>query len=171
MFITGIMRKADERLIAGVEEQRPMRRCCGSFRRWARLVIVAVVGGAAYVLLRYTRELRQARDEVTDLNEQLETRVADRTADLAQSRDRAEVLLSEVNHRVANSLALVSSLVSLQSKAVTDEAAEAGARRKRRTASLRSRWCTSGSMASQRCARGDARRVSVEPARSSRRRR
>ena len=88
------------------------------------LVIIAVVGGAAFVLWRYTRELRSARDEVTVLNAELEGRVAERTADLARSRDRAEVLLREVNHRVANSLALVSSLVNLQARAMGDEAAK-----------------------------------------------
>ncbi len=41
-----------------------------------------------------------------------------------QARDRAQVLLSEVNHRVANSLALVSSLVTLQSKALGDATAK-----------------------------------------------
>ena len=37
---------------------------------------------------------------------------------------RAEVLLAEVNHRVANSLALVASLVKLQANALKDQAAK-----------------------------------------------
>ena len=39
------------------------------------------------------------------------------------ARDRAEVLLSEVNHRVANSLSVVASLVGLQEKIVADKSA------------------------------------------------
>ena len=46
------------------------------------------------------------------------------TADLIKARDNAEVLFAEVNHRVANSLAMVSSLVSLQSRAMKDKAAQ-----------------------------------------------
>ena len=123
VFFAGLIQGADQRLDLGMGEQQ-----ANAF--WQRLIsglgamlIVLVVAGATWVILRYTFELRDARDEVTALNSDLEKRVSDRTLDLVVARDRATALLSEVNHRIANSLTLVSSLVGLQSKAVKDDIA------------------------------------------------
>ncbi len=124
LFLSGIIRAADERLTTGVGEQRAN----ATRLRWVSIVggivIVLVVAGVTATVLQYAREIAQARDEVRVLNANLEDRVTRRTADLAQARDRAEVLLAEVNHRVANSLSLVASLVQLQSTSVKDQAAK-----------------------------------------------
>jgi two-component sensor histidine kinase len=124
VFLTGAIRGAEERLAIGIDEQRNN----AAMLRWVSilggLLIVAVVGGVIVTIGRYTREVRQARDEVRTLASGLEERVKSRTADLATARDRAEVLVAEVNHRVANSLTLVASLVKLQANALGDKAAK-----------------------------------------------
>ncbi len=99
-----------------------------SVLRWvsagAAVVIILVVLVVAFTVYRNGRDLKQARDEVRAINLTLEERVKARTADLAMARERAEVLLAEVNHRVANSLQLVGVLVGMQMRSVDDAAAK-----------------------------------------------
>ncbi|MEO8241164.1 MAG: CHASE3 domain-containing protein [bacterium] len=89
-------------------------------------MILAVVAIAVWMITGFSRNIGRARDTVTALNADLERRVELRTVELAAERDRAEILLSEVNHRVANSLALVASMVRLQSRSAdSDETRDA----------------------------------------------
>jgi two-component sensor histidine kinase len=124
VYLSGVIRSADSRLTISTSEQRSN----ANLLRWVSVVgafvIILVVSGAVGVMGYVMREIAKARDQVHQMNTSLEVRVADRTADLARARDRAEALLAEVNHRVANSLALVLSFVRLQSRALPDEAAK-----------------------------------------------
>ena len=124
VFLSSIIRISDERLTTGIAEQRRN----ATWLRWVSvisgLVIIMVVGGVTITIFRYAREIAQTRDEVQALNASLEHRVKDRTADLIAARDKAEVLLAEVNHRVANSLSMVSALVRLQANGIKDQIAK-----------------------------------------------
>lgn len=124
VFLSGIIRATDEKLLRSVGEQNSNARWLRWISTLGAIVIILVVAGLVVTFSRYTFELAAARDEVRQLNTSLEARVKQRTADLAHEKDRAETLLAEVNHRVANSLSLVAALVKLQSRTVTDQAAK-----------------------------------------------
>lgn len=89
-----------------------------------RVAVAALKAGAADYVLKDAGEsffdllaetLRQAHEAARIRQEK---RAAQ--AEVAAQRDRAEMLLKEVNHRVANSLALVSSLAHMQASALPD---------------------------------------------------
>ena len=89
------------------------------------LLVLVLAGIMVFLVRRYVAEVEAAREALDRLNAGLETEVRDRTAELTRARDRAEAMLREVNHRVGNSLQLVSSFMSLQLRHLRDEGARA----------------------------------------------
>jgi len=119
------------------------------------LAVAALRAGAADYVIKdvsedFTSLLRNAVDDALNRrrlqreNEQAQTEVA-------AARDRAEAMLREVNHRVGNSLQLVSSFISLQARQLKDEGAKGALReaqvRIEAVAHVHRRLYTSGDMA------------------------
>ena len=98
VFFSGVIRAADDRLTTGVGEQNAN----ATWLRWVSIVggivIIMVVGGATITVVRYTREIAAARDEVAILNASLEQRVRDRTADLARANEEIQRFAHLVTH-------------------------------------------------------------------------
>jgi signal transduction histidine kinase len=97
-LLEAIVSTADERIIKGLDDQRS---AIGGLR-WVTIigafVIFAVVGGAAWTVLRYTRELAQAREEVAAANTSLEARVLERTQDLGRANEEIQRFAYIVTH-------------------------------------------------------------------------
>ena len=91
----------------------------------AGLLVIVLAGIMIWLVRRYVGEIEAARQTLDRMNAGLETEVRERTAELTRARDRAEAMLREVNHRVGNSLQLVSSFMSLQLRHLADEGARA----------------------------------------------
>lgn len=114
------------------------------------LLVLVLAGIMVWLVRRYIEEIQSARDTLDRMNAGLETQVRDRTAELTLARDRAEAMLREVNHRVGNSLQLVSSFMSMQLRHLSDEGARAALResqaRIEAVAHVHRRLYTSGDM-------------------------
>ncbi|MET3924743.1 CHASE3 domain-containing protein [Devosia sp. 2618] len=89
---------ADERIIEGIQNQRNATQAL----RWVTIVgafvIFAVVGGSAWTVIIYTRELALARREVDEANAGLEARVRERTSDLGRANEEIQRFAYIVTH-------------------------------------------------------------------------
>jgi len=97
-FFTAVIGIANDRMAASVADQQRSAGWLRSVSIIAALVIVLVVGGSILTVLRYTRELAKAQGEVNGLNQDLEKRVAERTADLARANDEIQRFAYIVTH-------------------------------------------------------------------------
>ena len=94
----------------------------------AQVAVAALKAGAVdYVwkdLQGHYRELLGQAIMSALANEKLKREKEEAQRLVREAKDRAELLLREVNHRVANSLSLVAAMARLQANAVSDEGAQ-----------------------------------------------
>ncbi|WP_165190723.1 histidine kinase dimerization/phosphoacceptor domain -containing protein [Caulobacter soli] len=94
---------------------------------WNALYLSPVRGKAGEIVYFFASQLnvsdkKRAEFELGDVRDRLEAAVAERTRELTQALEQKTALLHEVDHRVKNNLQLISSLLLLQNRRVTDPA-------------------------------------------------
>ena len=121
-----------------------------------RIAVAALRAGAADYVIKevsenFTALLRNALEDAI-FRRRLQREKDEAQEEVRLARDRAEVMLREVNHRVGNSLQLVSTFMSLQLRHLTDEGARAALKesqsRIEAVAHVHRRLYTSGDMTS-----------------------
>ena len=85
-------------------------------RLWASVGIVVALAGLAFAAWQQLRTRQRRSITLAENNAELERIVGERTRELENERLRIEALLRDVSHRVGNNLAMVSALLSVQSR-------------------------------------------------------
>lgn len=97
-FFETLLSGIDNQLTMGVDNQRDTTNAL----RWVSIgggaIILMVVLGAIWTVLRYTQELHQARREVEEANSGLEERVRERTSDLGKANEEIQRFAYIVTH-------------------------------------------------------------------------
>ena len=139
--------------ILGLPEPPPVVYVTGA--QEGRIAVAALRAGAADYVIKdvsedFTALLRNALEDAL-LKRTLQRQATEAQEQIRLARDRAEAMLREVNHRVGNSLQLVSTFISLQLRHLADEGARAALReaqaRIEAVAHVHRRLYTSGDMA------------------------
>lgn len=93
-----VLEQVDKNLNQGVEEQRIDTATARQFALLAGgFILLTALGGIA-TIVRYTRQLVSARNELGDLNAGLEGRVKERTADLQRANEEIQRFAYIVSH-------------------------------------------------------------------------
>jgi len=96
--ISAVLDQIDRNLSEGVEEQRLDTAMARQFALLAGSFILLTALGGIATIIRYTRQLVAARNELGELNAGLESRVKERTADLQRANEEIQRFAYIVSH-------------------------------------------------------------------------
>ncbi len=97
-IFANLVSQAEATIITSVERQQRSISALRWITLLGALVIFIVVGGAVWMVLRYTRQLVEAQNEVRTLNAGLEGRVRERTAELGRANEEIQRFAYIVTH-------------------------------------------------------------------------